>query len=85
VQDYIFVQSLTEVYQAARLRHSADVAGMLPTDHGDDPDSVLDNPFAWQVRCELCQPTHLLPISGVQHGSPLADNFGCSGWVSWKG
>ena len=44
------MQSLTEVYQAARLRHSANVAGMLPTEQYSDPNSVLDNPFAWQVR-----------------------------------
>ena len=49
-QDYVFVQSLTEVYQAARLRHAAGATGMLPTDTDADPDSVLNSPFAWQVR-----------------------------------
>ena len=45
------MQSLMEAYQAARLRHDAGAAGMLPTGTDRDPDSVLDDsPFAWQAR-----------------------------------
>ena len=49
------MQSLTEVYQAERLRHAAGAAGMLPAGTDADPDSVLDSPFAWQVLLEMRQ------------------------------
>jgi len=69
------VQSLTEVYQAARLRHAAGAAGMLPTEADADPDSVLDSPFAWQVHCQT-----IMWVSGILSSALGDDSLGQPCW-----